>query len=240
MGDLSIKKSTVARQQSMGELTQAPKSNAGKGATVGAGTKALFQNDTFEKSPVNKVQGGAQQKTFPPVPNEWKYPDGSYRTSERDMGGALERAFAEGGFEQGVAWMQEMSGIKVDGKFGKGTYEALKESPVLLQMLREQRLKETPGAKTRPLKPLALEVKEKFKAELAQVFDKNASDPVYGSVRGYEAAVSKLQETMIRSGEPMEIDGKIGKQTYESMVRLYGKATADELVQHLTGMRDAH
>jgi hypothetical protein len=178
--------------------------------------------------PAGKVDlSGAPQKQFPPVPAEWR--DGKkYKLAPKDLEGLIERGIAQGGFELAVAWLQEAHGLKVDGKFGKGTFDALCDNATLLQQLREQRLAETPGAMSKPLKPLSPQVKEKLKADLTDVRDR-APD----FERGYQAAVTKLQEVLVRSGEPMVIDGKLGKDTYNSMVRLYGRATADELSRHL-------
>jgi hypothetical protein len=178
-------------------------------------TKARF-TDGFE----------TKTQTFPPVPSEWKYPEGGYKTSLRDQQGLLERGFKEGGFAQGVAWLQEVNGLKVDGKFGKGTYEAIKDDPSLIKMLRDQRLAETPNANG--LKKMSPANVEALKNELTSIRDKASDTQV-----GVENAVAKLQEYMVRSGEPMVIDGKLGKDTYDSMKRLYGKETADQLSGHL-------
>jgi hypothetical protein len=193
------------------------------------GTPPRQSLDNFATTPAPRVDlNGGQTESFPPVPKEWRRPDGSIRNSGRDLEGLAERGFAEGGFKLGVAWLQEAYGLKVDGKFGKGTYDAIGDHPALLKFLRSQRLSETPGAMSRPLKPISAETREKLKNELTELRDK-AGD----FEKGYEAAVTHLQTIMVRSGEPMTIDGKLGKDTYESMVRLYGKATADDLSRHL-------
>lgn len=208
----------ASRNTSLGAITPkatTPTKAASKPDTTASLQKARF-TDGFE----------TKQKTFPPVPNEWKLPGGGYRTSLRDQEGLLERGFKEGGFQQGVAWLQEVNGLKVDGTFGKGTYEAIKDDPSLLKMLRDQRLAETPNANG--LKKLTPANLEALKNELTSIRDKASDTQV-----GVENAVSKLQEYMVRSGEPMVIDGKLGKDTYESMKRLYGKEAADNLSRHL-------
>lgn len=222
-----------ARRVSLSPTTTTQPARASAQAGQTPATKPLSNRftDGFETKGATQVKPGATpQKTFPPVPNEWKYPEGGYRTSLRDQQGLLERGFKEGGFEQGVAWLQEVNGLKVDGKFGKGTYEAIKEDPSLIKMLRDQRLAETPNANG--LKPMSAANRQALMDELTSIRDK-AMD----TETGYQNAVSKLQEYMVRSGEPMVIDGKLGRDTYDSMKRLYGRETADVLSKHLQQLR---
>ncbi|MBL8923931.1 MAG: hypothetical protein JNJ54_34060 [Myxococcaceae bacterium] len=172
----------------------------------------------------------AKEKRFPPVPPEWRSPDGGYRLSLRDREGLLERGFKEGGFEQGVAWLQELNGLKVDGKFGKGTWEVVKDEPTLLKILRDQRLAETPNADG--LKKMSPATRDALMKELTAIRDREPD-----TQRGYEKAVEKVQEYLVRGGEPLPIDGLLGKQTWESMKRLYGRETADALSRHLQVLR---
>lgn len=172
----------------------------------------------------------SKAKTFPPVPPEWRTADGGYRLSLRDREGLLERGFREGGFELGVAWLQELNGLKVDGKFGKGTWEAVNDEPSLLKMLRDQRISETPNADG--LKKLSPATRDALMKELTAIRDRQPDTEV-----GYQKAVEKLQEYLVRGGEPMEIDGKLGKDTWQSMKRLYGRETADVLSRHLQALR---
>jgi hypothetical protein len=186
---------------------------------------ATTGGDTTVQAATTKTQ--AEEKKYPPVPPEWKYPGGGYRTSSRDLSGLLERGFKEGGYAQGLRWLQEALGLKVDGKFGRETAKALAEEPVLLNQLREQRIAETKNAT--PLTPMSAAQKESLKTELTKVYDANMAKNDNRSDLSYEQAVIALQTRMVRSGEPMIIDGKLGKATYQSMVRLYGRKTADEL-----------
>jgi hypothetical protein len=215
---------TIVSRNAPVAVTQKPTQSTTPATPAKTDTTANLQKarftDSFEQ----------QSKTFPPVPNEWKYEDGSYKTSLRDQQGLLERGFKEGGFEQGVAWLQQVNGLKVDGKFGKGTYEAIKDDPSLIKMLRDQRLAETPNANG--LKKLTPANLAALKNELTSIRDKENDTQV-----GAEKAIAKLQEYMVRSGEPMVIDGKLGKDTYDSMKRLYGKETADDLSRHLQMLR---
>lgn len=176
-----------------------------------------------------------QEKTYPPVPPEWKYPGGGYRTSSRDLGGLLERGFKEGGYAQGLRWLQESLGLKVDGKFGKDTAKALADEPGLLKQLREQRIAETKDAT--PLTPMSATQKEGLKTELTKIYDANMAKNGDRSDLSYEQAVIALQTRMVRSGEPMAIDGKLGKDTYESMVRLYGRKTADDVSRFMMDLQ---
>lgn len=176
-----------------------------------------------------------QEKTYPPVPPEWKYPGGGYRTSSRDLGGLLERGFKEGGYAQGLRWLQESLGLKVDGKFGRETAKALADEPGLLGQLREQRIAETKDAT--PLTPMSAAQKEGLKTELTKLYDTNMAKNGDRSDLSYEQAVIALQTRMVRSGEPMTIDGKLGKETYESMVRLYGRKTADDVSRFMMDLQ---
>jgi hypothetical protein len=183
--------------------------------------KAMFTNDEFQTT---------QPK---PLPADIKADVAQNGVSSRRLEGAVERGVKEGGYKTAVAWAQELTGQKVDGKFGMNTYKALADEPGTIQQLRDARIAETPNAKNNPLNPLNASQKEWVKNELTKARDEamaKGRDPV-------EAVNSKMQELMVRAGEPMMIDGKLGKQSYESMCRLYGKSTADELGKHIAYLK---
>lgn len=179
--------------------------------------QTLFNKDEFQTN-------GAK-----PLPADIKADVAQNGVSSRRLEGAVDRGLSEGGYKTGVAWAQEMMGQKVDGKFGMNTYKALEEEPRVIQMLRDARIAETPDAKNNPLNPLKPDQKQWVKDQLTKARDEamqKGQDPI-------AAVNSKMQELMVRAGEPMMIDGKLGKQSYESMCRLYGKGTADELSKHI-------
>lgn len=203
-------------------------------APLGTTTKPAPNQSTVAFLQPVKAQT-TQQKTFEPLPKVFADKGGSdHMMREVVMQGAK-----KGGYEQGLRWLQEMEGLKVDGRFGTETGNHLsREYGAVLQDLRKLRLAETKGRTAMaPLTPAGMTA---LKAEMKKAVDaelNKSGDPE----RAMAAAVTMLQRRLALGNEPLAIDGKMKldkgtpekTQTYESMVRLYGKSQADELKRYL-------
>jgi hypothetical protein len=189
----------------------------------------------FEPLPTSSVSTGLARRTeepIAPLPAAFKSKVGA--ASRRDLEGALEKAPDA---RTATAWVQELMGAKgkaIDGKFGPSTAQMLQDEPTVVQGLRDMHVKDTAAAaKKAPLSPMSPRAKEQLKTEMTSARDRalvTTTEP--GSTAPFEAAVTQMQKALVRAGEPMAVDGKLGKQTVESLERHYGKQVAGELVRH--------
>jgi hypothetical protein len=160
---------------------------------------------------LEKPASPAQSKAE--VPAAFKNGDGSYKNGYREMQELIDQAPDT---KTAVKWLQQVNGLPVDGKIGPQTHALLTEHETLIGQLRDKRLSETPNAKRTPLAPLS-------PAEQKKMLEHVQNAP------SYEDAARQLQQKLNVAGEPMEVDGKIGKGTYESMRRLFGRDFAEKL-----------
>ena len=197
--------------------------------------QSLNPQQTTQTTQVQKPQ--PSEPTWAPLPPGFKEKGGHDAT----MREALEQGFKKGGYAQGMRWLQEMEGLKIDGKFGPETEKAMKEYPQLVQSMRQQRIAETKGRTAMaPLSPSAMKA---LQSEMTKAYDAELAKS-----DNYDAAMSKavqvLQRKLALANEPLVIDGQMGiakgtaekTQTYESMVRVFGKKQADALVTFTYGV----
>jgi hypothetical protein len=190
---------------------------------------------TQQKPVTTSTQPTSTQPTKPalaPLPAAFANKVGA--ASERDMLAAIEQAPDA---KTATAWVQELAGAKgkaIDGKFGPNTAKLLAGEDNVMKALREMQLKEPRAAER-----LSGGDKERIKSELTAARDntRDSFDPSTGNNPPYENAVKKMQERLVRAGEVIPVDGKLGGDTYKAMTRVYGKAVADELSRHLQMLR---
>jgi Putative peptidoglycan binding domain len=215
--------STVARKQATTAPTtsavaqaQAKPTAAGP-VNVAGSLRGAVGADKFEASgkmsAMKQLDPPAPAQSKTEVPPAFKNTDGSYKNGYREMQELIDQAPDT---KTAVKWLQQVNGLPVDGKIGPQTHAILKDNETLIEQLRQKRLDETPNAKRTPLSPLSPKEQQKMIDDV-----KNAPT--------YDDAARQLQQKLNVAGEPMEIDGKIGKGTYESMRRLYGRDFADKL-----------
>ena len=83
--------------------------------------------------------------------------------------------------------------------------------------------------KTKPLTPAQTQA---LKKELTGVYQKDFKTHLTGSF-AYTTAVQHLQRKLSARGEQVPADGLLGKETYNAMVRQFGRKAADEISSHM-------